>query len=514
MQLLMSLLGMAVLLGICWGVSKHRKAISWRIVAWGIGLQLFFALIILKTHPGYLVFRWVSEAFHKVISFTDDGGRFVWGWLYGRYLQEQSAPVFFIDILMTVVFFSALMSLLYHLGVMQKLVAGIAWIMRKTMRTSGSETLSASANIFVGQTEAPLVIKPFVETMTLSELHAVMVGGFATVAGGVLAAYVGFGIDPGHLVAASFMSAPAALVAAKMFYPETGESVTAGEIKIKLEKTSDNIFDAVCSGAGVGMKLVLNIIAMLLAFVALIAMLNWGISQLHLLVAPGTAEENLLTFEMILGWIFAPVAWLIGVPWEDCTDIGSLLGIRMVLNEFISYDQLKDADVSPRAYVIATYAFCGFANFGSIAIQIGGISTIAPSRRSDLARLGLRAMLAGTVASFLTATIAGGLLSEEQMERDYRRNKARTATAPEGKIEHCDAFLGKYPDSPYAVEFHRIKVEAAPTPEEKIRFCDEFLSKHPDAPRAEDFRRMKAEAEKEKAEGKKSGEGSAEEKKK
>jgi CNT family concentrative nucleoside transporter len=341
---------------------------------------------------------------------------------------------------MVIVFFSALMSLLYHLGLMQKLIEGVAWVMRRTMGTSGSETLSSAANIFVGQTEAPLVVKPFVETMTKSELHALMTGGFATIAGSVLGAYIGFGIDPGHLVAASFMSAPAALVAAKMFMPETESSVTAGEVKLKLEKTTANVFDAVCVGATDGLKLVLNVFAMLLAFVAIIAMINGGIGWL----------VKDLTLQKMAGWLFSPVAWLMGVPWSDCPKVGELLGTRMVLTEFKAYIDLMASDVSARAYVIACYAFCGFANFPSIAVQIGGISALCPGRRADLARLGLRAMLAGTLASFFTAGIAGALLTDEQVERDYRRNRARVAKTAEERRKECDAFLTKYPASSYA----------------------------------------------------------------
>lgn len=443
MHRLVSVLGLAVFLGIAWLASNNRRAIRWRIVAWGIGLQILFALAILKTSPGYAAFRWVSDAFARLISFTDEGARFVWGWLY----KKEGGYVFILDALMTIIFFAALTSLLYHVGVLQKIVGGIARLMRRTMGTSGSETLSAASNIFVGMTEAPLVVRPFVETMTMSELHAVMVGGFATIAGGVLAAYVSFGIDAGHLVAASFMSAPAALAAAKMFYPETQESVTAGQMKLKLERTTVNAFDAICSGAGEGMRLILNVAAMVLAFVALIAMVNWGIGLLH----------QDLTLQQILGWVFAPLAWLMGVPGEDCTKIGQLLGTRLVVNEFVSYLELARMDVSPRAYVIATYAFCGFANFGSIAIQIGGISTIAPSRRADLARLGLRAMLAGTLASFLTACVAGALLSDEQVERDYRKNRAEKAATAEERARHCDEFLRKYPGSPYAEMMRRLR---------------------------------------------------------
>jgi len=440
---LTSAFGLLALLAVCWAASNNRKAIPWRLVAWGTGLQLLFAVVILKTRPGYLLFAGLSRFFERLIGFTDDGARFVWGWLY----KKDSPPVFLIDILMTIIFFSALMSLLYHFGIMQGIVAGLAKVLRKTMRTSGSETLATAANVFVGQTEAPLVVKPFIETMTLSELHALMVGGFATIAGGVLAAYISFGIDAGHMIAASVMSAPAALVAAKMFYPETQVSATAGDTKIAFEKTSANALDAICVGAADGMKLVLNVVAMLLALVCIVALVNGGIG----LVFPG------LTLQKMSGWVLAPVAWLMGVPWADCPTIGSLLGTRMVLNEFIAYVDLMKADVSARAYVVSTYALCGFANLGSIAIQIGGISALAPSRRSDLARLGFRAMLAGTLATFLTASIAGALLSDEDAERDFRKNKARIAPTASAKIEQYDVFLGKYPDSPFAQEFRDLK---------------------------------------------------------
>ncbi|MBI3858284.1 MAG: NupC/NupG family nucleoside CNT transporter [Planctomycetes bacterium] len=443
MHQLTSAFGLFALLGICWAASNNRKAISWRVVGWGSGLQVLFALAILKTRPGYWLFNKLSKGFERLIGFTDDGAKFVWGWLYKRDLP----PIFLVDILMTIVFFAALMSLLYHFGVMQWIVAGIAKVMRKTMGTSGSETLCAAANIFVGQTEAPLVVKPFVETMTMSELHAVMVGGFATIAGGVLAAYVGFGIDAGHLIAASVMSAPASLVAAKMFYPETQPSVTAGELKVKLERTTANAFDAVCSGASDGLKLVLNVVAMLFAFVSIIAMINWIIAA----AVPG------FTLQKGFGWILAPVAWLMGVPWEDAAKIGGLLGTRMIFTEFVGYLDLMKTDCSARAYVIATYAFCGFANFPSIAVQIGGISTIAPSRRADLARLGLRAMLAGTMASFFTAAIAGALLTDEDMERDFRKNKARVAATSAEKAGHYDAFLRKYPGSSFAEEIRELR---------------------------------------------------------
>lgn len=438
-----SFLGLGIFLAIAWAASTDRKAIRWKLVAWGMGLQLAFALLILKTGPGEAMGDALSRGFTRLVAFTDDGAAFVWGWLY----KKGSPPIFLVDILMIIVFFSALMSLLYHAGIMQRVIAGVAWVMRRTMGTSGSETLAAAANIFVGQTEAPLVVKPYVETMTRSELHAVMVGGFASIAGSVLGAYVSFGIDAGHLVAASFMSAPASLVAAKMFLPETEASVTAGELKLKLEKSTANVFDAVCVGAADGLKLAFNVLAMLLAFVAIIAMLNWGLE----------AVFPKITLQRIAGWVFAPLAWVMGVPWEDCPEIGALLGTRLVLTEFKAYMDLPAADVSARAYVIAVYAFCGFANFPSIAVQIGGISALAPGRRSDIARLGLRAMLAGTLASFLTAGIAGALLSDEQVERDFRRNRARIAKTEAERKRECDAFLEKYPTSPYAPAMRELR---------------------------------------------------------
>jgi concentrative nucleoside transporter, CNT family len=320
------------------------------------------------------------------------------------------------------------MTMLYYFGVMQVVVKGFAWVMMRTMRTSGAETLSAAGNIFLGQTEAPLLIKPYIARMTMSELMAVMTGGFATVAGGVMAAYVGmliffFPDIAGHLMAASVMSAPAALVFAKMIWPETEEPATRGSLRVDVEKVDANVIDAAARGAGEGLTLALNVGAMLLAFIALIALFNaligWigGVTLLTPLLQNvgwlGAGQP--LSLESILGWLLAPLAWVMGVPWADAPAIGTLLGIKTVVNEFVGYLQLNallagDTELSPRSIVIATYALCGFANFSSIAIQIGGIGGIAPSRRSDLARIGLRAMIAGTLAAFMTATIAGILI--------------------------------------------------------------------------------------------------------
>jgi len=339
----------------------------------------------------------------------------------------QTGAFIAFNVLPTIIFFSSLMTLLYHLGVMQFAVKGMAWVMQRTMRTSGAETLSAAGNIFLGQTEAPLLIKPFVERLTMSELMTVMTGGFATVAGGVMAAYVGmlafyFPDVAGHLLAASVMSAPAAIVFSKLMMPEKEVPETQGTLSGPIERPDANAIDAAARGAGEGLYLALNVGAMLLAFIALIALINaaitwvagWsgitsGLTMIGLLDA-GQA----LTLEIILGWLLAPLAWLMGVPWQDATIVGSLLGIKTVVNEFVAYIQfsgtLADTNLSPRSIVITTYALCGFANFSSIAIQIGGIGGIAPSRRSDLARIGLRAMVAGSLAAFMTATIAGMLV--------------------------------------------------------------------------------------------------------
>jgi concentrative nucleoside transporter, CNT family len=444
---LVSLLGMVTLLLIGWLLSVDRRAVPWRIIIWGLGLQMTFAIIILKTPVGEVVFASINAAVVALLGFTEQGARFLFGNLVVNAVPvgvgdpgmgpvvdtpgvvAQTGAFFAFNVLPTIIFFSSLMALLYHFGVMQWVVKGFAWIMMRTMRTSGAETLSAAGNIFVGQTEAPLLIKPFVSRMTMSELMAVMTGGFATVAGGVMAAYVGLLIAffpdvAGHLLAASVMSAPAALVFAKLMYPEKEVAVTAESLEnITVEKPDANAIDAAARGAGEGLSLALNVGAMLLAFIALIALLNAAIGGLSSVLGLTSllqgwavlAAGQALDLQTMLGWIFAPLAWLMGVPWQDATTIGGLLGIKTAVNEFVAYLQLSallsgDTPLSPRSVVIATYALCGFANFSSIAIQIGGLGGIAPSRRSDLARLGLRAMIAGTLAAFMTATIAGMLL--------------------------------------------------------------------------------------------------------
>lgn len=415
-QRLVSLFGIGALLLIAWGLSSHRRRFPWRVVLWGLGLQLTFALFILETRAGLWLFSVINDGVVAVLELTEEGSRFV----FGDYLDFRFS--FALKVLPTILFFSALMTILYHLGVMQRVVRGLAWVMQRTMGTSGSETLSAAANIFVGQTEAPLVIKPYVATMTLSELNAIMVGGFATVAGGVLAAYVGmlesaFADIAGHLVAASVMSAPAALVVAKIMLPETESSATAaGEAEMSVDKPDVNVVDAAARGAAEGLKLALNVGAMLLAFLALVALADLLLAlPVHAYNHLWHASVDPVGLTDILGWLFWPISFVMGVAPDDCSTVGALLGEKLVLTEFVAYAHLGeilagDHGLQHRSVVIATYALCGFANFGSIGIQIGGISGIAPGRRSDLAKLGLRAMIGGTLAACLTATIAGLLV--------------------------------------------------------------------------------------------------------
>ncbi|MBT3983610.1 MAG: NupC/NupG family nucleoside CNT transporter [Bacteriovoracaceae bacterium] len=404
MERLISLLGLAVMVLIAYALSANRKKIVWKTVLTGIGLQLIFGAIILNTDAGRSVFEMAKNFFNSILSFTAAGSGFLFGTLVNPGHQSGIGFIFATMVLPTIIFFSSFMSVLYHLGVMKWIVKGCAWVMVRIMGTSGAESLSAAANIFVGQTEAPLVIKPYIGKMTKSELMALMTGGMATVAGGVLAAYVGMGIDAGHLLAASVMSAPAALVCAKLLIPETEVSETAGTLNVDLPVTTSNVIDAAASGASDGLKLALNVGAMLLAFIALIAMLNAIIGW-----CGGLFGFENLTFQIILGYVFAPIAWLMGVPWGDCINVGSLLGVKMVLNEFVAYDELAKmmANLQPRSIAISTYALCGFANFSSIAIQVGGIGVLAPERRKDLAELGMRSLLGGTLACFMTACVAG-----------------------------------------------------------------------------------------------------------
>ncbi|MFQ5678940.1 MAG: NupC/NupG family nucleoside CNT transporter [Gemmatimonadota bacterium] len=422
------LLGLTFLLSCGYLFSARRRAIDWSLVAKGVGLQVVFGLLVLKTSWGRGFFRVVNDVFVALIGFTNDGASFLFGQLVHRDVAVTGGEGvvaiganFAFSVLPTIIFFSSLMTLAYYLGLMQKVVQGVAWVMQRTLRTSGAETTSAAGNIFVGQTEAPLLIKPFVEKMTMSELHTVMVGGFATVAGGVMAAYVAmlsgyFPTIAGHLLSASIMAAPAGIVLSKMLFPESEEPATKGSLKVELEQPHVNVIDAASGGAADGLRLALNVGAMLLAFLALIALANGllGVATGFLADHAGLTGLRGITLERIFGWIFAPVAWLIGVPWGDAVNVGSLFGIKMVANEFVAFQTLADqmaagSDLSVKSVIVSAYALTGFANFSSIAIQIGGIGGIAPSRRHDLSKLGLRAMLGGTAATWMTATLAGVL---------------------------------------------------------------------------------------------------------
>ncbi len=434
-SLLRGVLGIGVILGLALLFSNNRRKISWRTIGAGLTLQIILAVFILKGNVMGEVFAplgwpkaffsWVSSFFVLVLDFTTAGAAFVFGPLAISPGMEGSIGNFFaFQVLPTIIFFGSLMAILYHLGVMQRVVQGMAWLVSRFLGTSGAESLSVTANIFVGQTEAPLVIRPYLERMTLSELMAVMTGGMATIAGGVMVAYIqflgnayaqaqGLPLDVArlqfaeHLLGASLMAAPAALILAKILIPEIGQPETSGSVKIGGEKTSKNLIDAAASGASDGLKLALNVGAMLIAFLALIAMVNailgWGAGLFG-------AE---LTLEQLLGWTLSPLAWLIGVPWADAVNFGGLIGIKVVANEFVAYEQLAgsigEGVLSPKTIIMATFALCGFANFSSIAIQIGGIGPLAPSRKAELAQIGLKAVLAGTLANMMTATIAGVL---------------------------------------------------------------------------------------------------------
>lgn len=419
MQLkLVSLLGLIVFVGIAWAMSSHRKLFPWRTVLWGLALQIIFAVLILKTPWGAAIFDFTGRAINKLVMFSNEGCQFVFGPLAVDDLMQKTFPgrslVFAILVTGTIIIVSALSSLFYHWGILQKVVHAVAWVMRKVMRTSGSETLAAAANIFMGQTEAPLVIKPYVSKMTRSELMCLMTGGMATIAGGVAAVYVKMGMDAGHkdiaghLLTASVLSAPAALLISKVMLPETEHSETAASAPADVPRTTANSIDALCRGAGDGMALAINVIAMLIAFIAVVALAN------YLVTFPQTrlGVEHPVTLQTFFGWVNAPFAWLMGVPGKDCLAIGGILGERIVLNEFIGYLSLTSSKtvVDERSFVLATYALCGFANFSSIAIQVGGIGSLAPERRGDMAKLGVRAMIGGLLASYLTATIAGILI--------------------------------------------------------------------------------------------------------
>ena len=409
---LQPLVGLVGILGVAYLLSTNRRAISFRVVGWGLTLQVLFALIVLKTDVGQRVFQWLGDRIRQLLDFSVVGSDFVFGAIGNRAVWERIANatlgadaarygmIFAFQILPTIIFIAALFAILYFLGVMQVIVRLFAVVMNRVMGASGAESLNVAASIFMGQTEAPLTIRPFLARMTQSELMTVMTSGMAHISGGIMAAYIAFGIEAKHLLTAVIMTAPGTLMMAKMFVPETETPETRGTVKLEVQTTDVNVIDAAGRGTSEGLHLALNVGAMLISFVALIALIN---------AILGVAG---LSLEMIFGWAFAPVAWSLGVPWRDAATVGNLLGTRMVLNEFIAFAQLGQLKESldPRSFTIATFALCGFANFASIGMQIGGIGSLAPTRRSDLARLGLRAMLAGTLANFVTAIIVGFLL--------------------------------------------------------------------------------------------------------
>jgi CNT family concentrative nucleoside transporter len=413
--------GWVAMLLLAWGLSYNRARFPWRTVLWGLGLQFTLAVLILKTPWGGNLFKVAGKAIQKLIQFSSEGTQFVFGPLAdpaatGRVFGADHSVIFAILVCGTVVIVAALSSLFYHWGILQRVVRAIAWAMQRVMGTSGSETLSAAANIFMGQTEAPLVIRPYVPRMTRSEIMTIMVCGMAHIAGGVAAVYAAMGMaagyqdTAGHLLTASVLNCPAALLIAKIMLPETERSETAGAAPATVPRTTANSIDAICRGAGDGFQLALNICAMLIAFIALIALANYvfAFAQTHC----GVARP--VTLEQVFGWLNAPFAWLMGVPAQDCQAIGRILGERIVLNEFVGYLDLtshaKELALDPRSFMIATYALCGFANFSSIAIQVGGIGSLAPERRGEMAQVGFRAMIGGLLAAYMTASLAGFLL--------------------------------------------------------------------------------------------------------
>ncbi len=418
---LISLLGWFTMILFAWIISYNRKLFPWRTVIWGVGLQFALALLILKTPWGRMFFEFAGKVIQHLTSFANEGCKFVFGPLADSELLAKSfgpnnSVIFAVLIMGTIIIVAAISALLYHWGILQKVVHAAAWVMRKIMRTSGSETLSACANIFMGQTEAPLMIRPYVPRMTRSEIMTIMVCGMAHIAGGVAAVYATFGMNAGypntagHLLTASVLNCPAALLIAKILLPETQQSQTAASMPATVPRTTANAIDAICRGAGDGFHLALNVTAMLIAFIAMIALANYLVTwpQIHF------GSHTPATLQTIFGWVNAPFAWLMGVPVQDCVKIGQILGERVVLNEFVGYLDLttnvKQLALDPRSFTIATYALCGFANFSSIAIQVGGIGSLAPERRSEMAKIGFRAMIGGLLAAYMTASLAGFLL--------------------------------------------------------------------------------------------------------
>ena len=434
MERLQPIVGLLLIGLTAYALSTNRKAIRLRTIVWGFGLQLLFALIVLKTPYGQSAFAHMGQAIQKLLGFAQVGSAFVFGPIGNPPVWAQAmnkvfgpdgaqyAVIFAFQIAPTIIFIAALFAILYYFGIMQIVVRAFAFVMNKVLGASGAESLNVAASIFMGQTEAPLTIRPYLPRMTQSELMTVMTSGMAHISGGIMAAYIAFGIAPEHLLTAVIMTAPGTLMMAKMFVPETEVPETMGTVRLTVPKTDVNVIDAAGRGTSEGLHLAMNVVAMLISFIALIALLNaimsgvggWAAhSSVGSIAALGQkVGGDQFSLQMVLGWIFAPVAWSLGVPWRDAGTIGNLLGTRMVLNEFIAFAQLgpMKGALDPRSFTVATFALCGFANFASIGIQIGGIGALVPERRHDLARLGMRAMLAGTLANFTSACIAAILL--------------------------------------------------------------------------------------------------------
>jgi CNT family concentrative nucleoside transporter len=403
MDRLSGLLGIVAILALGYLFSTNRKAIRFKTVAWGLGLQFGFAVLVLKTYYGQKSFEWIGDKINRLLMFAREGSSFVFGQLG---TTGNTIAVFAFQVLPTIIFIAALFAVLYYFGIMQLIVLGFAKVMTRFMGASGAESLNVAASIFMGQTEAPLTIRPYLSAMTRSELMTVMTSGMAHISGGIMAAYIAFGMEAKHLITAVIMTAPGTIMMSKLLVPETDTPKTAGAVTLKVERTDANVIDAAARGTIDGLHLALNVGAMLISFLALIALLN----ALLGLIPIGNGEH--LSLQWMLGHIAAPLAWLMGVPWKDCLSVGNLLGTRLALNELIAYSQLGaiKSTLDPRSFTIATFALCGFANFSSIGIQIGGIGALAPDRKGDLARLGLLAVMAGTLANYISACIAGLLM--------------------------------------------------------------------------------------------------------
>jgi CNT family concentrative nucleoside transporter len=411
MDRLIGILGIVLILGTAYLLSNNRKAINYRVVGMGLLIQALLAVFILKTQTGQEIFKWLGKAVTKVLSFSDEGAKFVFGILadspkLGQYLGPENSFIFFFRIIPTIIFVACLVNIFYHIGLMQWIVEKLAKGLNFFMKVSGAEALSNISSAFVGQVEAQIMIKPYLKGMTKSELMASMTGSFACIAGGVMATYILFGVKPEYLIAASIMAAPGALAISKIMHPETEESETQGNVKLKVGKQHSNIVDAISAGCSDGLKVGLNVLAMLVGFLALIALINYVLGTIG-----GIAGHPEFGLNTILGGLFSGFAWAMGVPWNEAPQAGALMGTKLVANEFVAYLQLKpiieQAALSPKTIAIVSFALCGFANFGSVGIQIGGISALEPSRRADLAKLGFRALIAGTLASYLSATLAG-----------------------------------------------------------------------------------------------------------